>query len=136
MTPASAQAQIAFLSSGDPQMPLSAWGWVISSLLLFAVLVWLNQMVVWASQRSRVWKRCPQDPRAWLVVWSLPRFAFVIAGMLALLAAVAQWSTWPDPINTLIDVVIVAAAVFAFIEPLIAPVPLIVPARGPVGSVV
>lgn len=136
VTPASAQAQIAFLSSGDPQMPLTAWGWVISSLLLFAVLVWLNQMVVWGSQRSRIWKRCPQDPRAWLVVWSLPRLAFVIAGMLALLAAVAQWSTWPDPINTLIDVVIVAAAVFAFIEPLIAPVPLIVPARGPVGSVV
>ncbi|WP_130353677.1 hypothetical protein [Agromyces ramosus] len=134
VTPESAQSAIGFLVSGDPKMPLSAWGWVISSLLLLAVLIWINQMVSWLSLRSRVWKRCPRSPKLWLLLWSIPRVFFVAGGAVALCVAVVHWGApLGGDVVTWLCILIVATAVFVFIEPLIAPVPMIVPARGPAG---
>ncbi|MFE6254651.1 hypothetical protein [Agromyces sp. NPDC057865] len=118
-----------------PQLLLSPWGWVLSSLLLLAFFIWINQFVSRFSQRSRVWKRCPKSPFAWLALWSIPRALFVTGAAWSLCATVIVWaSSWQVQAVVWTCSGIALIAIFVFIEPLIAPAPMVVPARGPVGA--
>lgn len=105
------------------------WSWLLASALTLAVLIWLNQLLSRVTRRSREWDRCPVEPRHWLVLSSIPRAIFVAGAFLCVWLAIRAWAA-PPLEWLLVDAVVLAiVAVFVFVEPLYAPVPVVVEAR-------
>ncbi|MGW9183932.1 hypothetical protein [Agromyces sp. NPDC055661] len=123
---------MSFLITGtneDPQ--LTAWGWAVSSALLLAILIWLNQVLAGLTTRALAWSRTPRNPWRWLILSSVPRLAYTVAAAFALwYSARGDWAqnsfwlwTW--------YVVILVGAPLVFFQPFLARVPTAVPAYKP-----
>jgi len=128
-----ARRTVSSLITGDR---LSTVGWIVTSALLLALLVWLNQLMQKQTERSIVWDRCPLEVRTWLVLTALPRALYVIGAAVAVWFAIGAWS---DPAPSAVGSAIWAAvltvvAVFVILEPRFAPAPVIVPARERLGD--
>ncbi|GAA1831200.1 hypothetical protein [Agromyces salentinus] len=121
-----AAASVGFLHE---QGQLTGWGWLIVSGLLAALLVWLNQTLAGYTERTLIWDRCPLPVGAWLVVSSIPRFLYVAAAAVVVWAFLLQQLS-PDAAGAVwTGVIVLAAAIFLFLEPRFAPVPVVVDAR-------
>lgn len=105
---------------------LSGWGWAVASLLILALLIWLNQVLAGVTARAIAWTRCPRNPWRWLAVSSLPRAGYIVIAALCVWYFVVDWSELDD--EWWLRAVLAVAAVLTFWEPFIAPVPRIVPA--------
>ncbi|MFB6612158.1 hypothetical protein ACFCVO_17680 [Agromyces sp. NPDC056379] len=108
---------------------LNPWTWLIASGFTLAVLIWLNQRLSTVTRRSREWDRCPIEPRHWLVLSSIPRAAYVAGAVVCTWFAIFAWIRPPLEVLVGSAVGLLIVAVFVFVEPLYAPVPVIVPAR-------
>jgi hypothetical protein len=107
---------------------LSTGGWILASVLLFALLVWVSQRVQRSIYRSRVWERCPYDAKAWLTLTTIPRAVYVVGAAVAAWFAIREWAT-DDPQSLLwIAVVLLVVSGFLVVEPRFAPAPVVVPA--------
>ncbi|KQZ09211.1 hypothetical protein ASD23_13080 [Agromyces sp. Root1464] len=112
----------------DPE-GLNPWSWLVASGFTLAVLIWLNQRLSTVTRRSREWDRCPIEPRHWLVLSSIPRAAYVFGAFACVWLAIAAWSRPPLEWLLVSAVALLIIAIFVFVEPLYAPVPVIVAAR-------
>ncbi|MBM7829431.1 hypothetical protein JOE59_000136 [Agromyces cerinus] len=114
---------------------LNPWSWLIASGLVLAVLIWLNQRLSTVTRRSREWDRCPIEPRHWLVLSSIPRAFYVGGAVVCAWFAIYAWAR--PPLEGLIwsAVALLIVAIFVFVEPLYAPVPIVVAARTDVADV-
>ncbi len=128
-----ARGTVSFLITGDR---LSTIGWILSSALLLALLVWLNQLMQKQTERSIVWDRCPLEVRTWLVLTALPRALYVIGAAFAVWFAIGAWSSpAPSAVESVVwAAVLTVVAVFVVLEPRFAPAPVIVPARERLGD--
>jgi hypothetical protein len=110
---------------------LSTIGWIVTSALLAALLIWLNQLMQKQTERSIVWDRCPLDVRDWLVLTAIPRALYVIAAAVVVWFAIVAWNDPPLAPGWLVfwGVVLAVVAVFVILEPRFAPAPVVVPAR-------
>jgi hypothetical protein len=107
---------------------LSTGGWILASVLLFALLVWVSQRVQRSIYRSRVWERCPYDAKAWLTLTTIPRAAYVVGAAVAAWFAIREWAT-DDPQSLLwIALALLVVSGFLVVEPRFAPAPVVVPA--------
>jgi hypothetical protein len=106
---------------------LSTVGWVLASILLFALLVWTGQRIQRWIYRSRVWERCPYDAKIWLTLTTIPRAAFVVGAAAAIWLAILVWLT--ADVRTLIiaGVILLVISAFVVVEPRFAPAPVVVP---------
>ncbi|HVL63500.1 MAG TPA: hypothetical protein VM430_19135, partial [Microbacterium sp.] len=122
-----ARGSVSFLTEPD----LTPWSWLVASALILAVLIWLNQMVSRWARRAREWDRCPVTPRAWLFLGSIPRAAYVFGAFACVWLAIMNWTAWPHTFGWVLGLTIglIIVAVFVFVEPLFAPVPVVVPSR-------
>ncbi|MFB9308697.1 hypothetical protein BJY17_001838 [Agromyces hippuratus] len=122
-------AAIAAASFVTDPAGLNPWSWLIASGFTLAVLIWLNQRLSTVTRRSREWDRCPIEPRHWLVLSSIPRAAYVIGAFVCVWFAIYAWSRPPIEWLLVSAVILLLVAVFVFVEPLYAPVPVVVAAR-------
>ena len=107
---------------------LSTGGWILASVLLFALLVWVSQRVQRRIYRSRVWERCPYDAKAWLTLTTVPRAVYVLGAAVAAWFAIREWAT-DDPQSLFwIAVALLVVSAFLVVEPRFAPAPVVVPA--------
>lgn len=107
---------------------LSTGGWILASVLLFALLVWVSQVIQRRIYRSRVWERCPYDAKAWLTLTTIPRAIYVLGAALAAWFAIREWAT-DDPQSLFwIAVALLVVSGFLVVEPRFAPAPVVVPA--------
>ncbi|KRC60986.1 hypothetical protein ASE14_08525 [Agromyces sp. Root81] len=108
---------------------LNPWSWLLASVFTLAVLIWLNQRLATVTRRSREWDRCPIEPRHWLVLSSIPRAFYVAGAFVCVWFAIFAWAR-PSVGWLIVDAVLLAiVAIFVFVEPLYAPVPVVVAAR-------
>ncbi len=115
---------------------LTTIGWVITSALLLALLVWLNQLMQKQTERSIVWDRCPLDVRTWLVLTAIPRALYVLGAAVVVWFAIFAWNVPPLDTTPLVisGVAIAIVAGFVILEPRFAPAPVVVPAHPSVGA--
>lgn len=125
------------VTGGDPDPRLALGGQLLVSVLIFALLFWLNQVCTKLVEDSRTWQRCPMSARRWLWLTAIPRAIYALGAAVTVWIAVdvftgpgllplAQW-WW-------LAALLLAAAVYFVAEPRFAPAPGIVPARGAVRS--
>ncbi|MEF3405408.1 hypothetical protein [Agromyces sp. CCNWLW203] len=119
-------ASVSFLT--DPTQ-FGPWSWLVASGLTLAVLVWLNQRLSTVTRRSREWDRCPVEPVHWLILSSIPRAAYVVGAVVCVWFAIFAWASPPLEWLLVSAVLLAIVAVFVFVEPLYAPVPIVVAAR-------
>ena len=108
---------------------LNPWSWLVASGFTLAVLIWLNQRLSTVTRRSREWDRCPIEPKHWISLSSIPRAAYVIGAFVCVWFAIFAWSRPPLEWLIVSAVLLLIVAIFVFVEPIYAPVPLVVPAR-------
>jgi len=127
--------QGAWFLAGDGES-LSTGGWVLASILLFALLVWVGQRIQRWIYRSRVWERCPYDAKIWLTLSTIPRAAYVLGAATAVWFAIFVWWTEDVPTLLIAGVVLLIVSAFVVVEPRFAPAPVVVPgpAFGPSGT--
>ncbi len=107
---------------------LSTGGWILASVLLFALLVWVSQWIQRRIYRSRVWERCPYDAKAWLTLTTIPRAAYVVGAAAAAWFAIREWAT-DDPQSLFwIALALLVVSGFLVVEPRFSPAPVVVPA--------
>ncbi|MFF2371776.1 hypothetical protein [Agromyces sp. NPDC058110] len=117
---------VGFLHEGGM---LTGWGWFFASVLVAALLIWLNQVVTGYIERTLIWDRCPLPVGWWLALTSIPRLLYVAS------ASVVVWFTidplLPDDLwwKLGIGAVFVIFTAFAWLEARFAPAPVIVPPR-------
>ena len=70
----------------------------------------------------------PIEPRHWLVLSSIPRAVYVVGAFVCVWFAIYAW-TRPAGSFFVSAVLLLIVAIFVFVEPLYAPVPVVVPAR-------
>ncbi|SFR84040.1 hypothetical protein SAMN05428970_2913 [Agromyces sp. CF514] len=114
---------------------LTGWGWVISSALVAALLIWLNQVITGYVERTLLWDRCPLSVGWWLGLTSLPRLIYVVGAAFVVWFALYQWMPVAPEWQLLLIVGFVIVAAFAFLEARFAPAPVVVPARTSVAEV-
>ena len=128
-------ADVSWLLAPDGES-LSTAGWVLASILLFALLVWVGQRIQRWIYRSRVWERCPYDAKVWLTLTTIPRAAYVIGAATAIWFAILVW--WTDDVRTLLitAAILLVVSAFVVVEPRFSPAPVVVPGPefGPSGT--
>ena len=126
-TPASAAAGNPWLLAPDGER-LSTGGWILTSVLLFALLVWVSQVIQRRIYRSRVWERCPYDAKAWLTLTTIPRAAYVLGAAGAAWLAIREWATADPQALFWIGLSLLVVSGFLVVEPRFSPAPVVVPA--------
>ncbi|ANJ28010.1 hypothetical protein [Agromyces aureus] len=117
---------LGFLHEGGQ---LTGWGWIVSSALVAALLIWLNQVITGYVERTLLWDRCPLSVGWWLALTSLPRLLYVVGAAVVVWFAVDQWAPVAPEWQPLLAVGFVIVTAFAFLEARFAPAPVVVPAR-------
>ena len=111
--------------SKDPN-ELSGWGWAVASVLVLALLIWLNQVLAGATSRAIAWTRCPRNPWRWLVVSSLVRAGYTIAAVLSVWYLIVERSGYGE---TWLFLSLAFVGLLVFWEPFVARVPRVVEAN-------
>ncbi|MGX5697284.1 hypothetical protein ACWKWP_13880 [Agromyces soli] len=122
-----------FDTDAAPSPQLALAGRVLASILLFALLFWLNQVCTKLCEDSRTWRRCPMSARKWLWLTTVPRAVYALAAAVTIWFAVdVARGDGPLPLDEWwwLAALLLAAAVFVVAEPRFAPAPGIVPAHG------
>jgi hypothetical protein len=126
-TPAPVSGAGSWLLAPDGER-LSTGGWILASVLLFALLVWVSQIVQRRIYRSRVWERCPYDAKAWLTLTTIPRAVYVVGAAVAAWLAIREWATADPQALSWIALALLIVSGFLVVEPRFAPAPVVVPA--------
>lgn len=112
-------------TSKDPD-ELSGWGWAVASVLVLALLIWLNQVLAGATSRAIAWTRCPRNPWRWLLASSSVRAGYTIAAVLSVWYLIVERSGYGE---TWLFLLLVFVGFLIFWEPFVARVPRVVEAN-------